>query len=140
MRLDTGPGHMDTGGDQTSGHLDPRGHHTGLAVTRQDLTRDLLRAEDLVRVVINGDLLGVGLGLGRTELRLRRRMTGGWCLGSGQAGAARGLLHLTRRFVTGFVFSFNTRCLRIAFDLFLQFTARTSWTAVGGSLAIVAVR
>ena len=83
MRLDTGPGHMDTGGDQTSGHLDPCGHHTGrhiaraLAVTRQDLTRDLLRAEDLVRVVINGDFFGVGLGLGRTELRLRRRMTGG---------------------------------------------------------------
>ena len=72
MRLDTGPGHMDTGGDQTSGHLDPRGHHTGLAVTRQDLTRDLLRAEDLVRVVINWDFLAAGLRLGRTELRLRR--------------------------------------------------------------------
>ena len=63
MRLDTGPGHMDTGGDQTSGHLDPCGHHTGrhiaraLAVTRQDLTRDLLRAEDLVRVVVDRNLL-----------------------------------------------------------------------------------
>lgn len=84
MRLDTGPGHgghrVDTRGHDGARH-GARRHarnrhaaaaHRALVVPGQDLTRDLLRAEDLVRVVINWNLLAIGLRLGRTELRLRR--------------------------------------------------------------------
>lgn len=46
------------------------------------------------------------------------------------------------RFVAGLVFSFDTRGLRITFDLLeLQLASGTSGTVVGGwSLAIVTVR